>query len=64
MRPFKIEMNCDEWWLADSLREIANEVENTSIMDGIETDGKVEIHGDHYDAVITRENNDEDAENW
>ena len=53
MRPFKIEVNCDEWWLADSLHEIASEIENTDVLDDVEVSGKTEIHGDHYDAVIT-----------
>ena len=53
MRPFKIEVNCDEWWIADSLHEIASEIENTDVLDDVEASGKAEIHGDHYDAVIT-----------
>lgn len=56
MRPFKIEVNSDRWWLADSLHEIANEIENTDVMDSVETSGKAEMHGDHYDAVITLKN--------
>ncbi len=54
MGTLKIEVNCDEWWLADSLREIANEIENTDVLDSVEKSGKAEIYGDHYDAVITK----------
>ena len=48
---YKIEIDCEEWWIADSLREIGNEVENTDILEQM-VDGKVEIVGDHYKATI------------
>ncbi len=51
MAKYSIQIDCDEWWIADSLREIGNEIENTDILDQI-VDGKVEVMGGHYKATI------------
>ena len=51
MAKFKIEMECDEWWVADSLFTLGTMVENNDLLDGMEN-GKVEVSLDHCTATI------------
>ena len=51
MAKFKIEMECDEWWVADSLYELAHRIENDDLLDDM-CDGKVEVSFDHCTATI------------
>ena len=51
MAKFKIEMECDEWWVADSLYELASRIENDDLLDDM-CDGKVEVSLDHCTATI------------
>lgn len=51
MAKFKIEIECDEWWVADSLFTIGTMVENNDLLDGMEN-GKVEVSLDHCTATI------------
>lgn len=51
MAKFKIEIECDEWWVADSLYTLSAMVENNNLLDGMEN-GKVEVSLDHCTATI------------
>ena len=51
MPKFKIEIECDEWWLADSLHELASHIENDDILDKMEN-GKVEVSDIYFTATI------------
>lgn len=51
MAKFKIEIECDEWWVADSLFAISTMVENDDILDNMEN-GKVEVSDTHFTATI------------
>ena len=51
MPKFKIEIECDEWWVADSLFTISQMVENDDILDNMEN-GKVEVSDTHFTATI------------
>ena len=51
MAKFKIEIECSEWWLADSLFTISKMIENDYILDNMEN-GKVEVSLDHCTATI------------
>lgn len=51
MAKFKIEIECDEWWVADSLHELASHIENDDILDKMEN-GKIEVSLDHCTATI------------
>ena len=52
MAKFKIEIECDEWWVADSLFTLSAMVENNDLLDGVENDGKVQVSLDHFTAII------------
>ena len=52
MAKFKIEIECDEWWVADSLFTLSVMVENNDLLDGVENDGKVQVSLDHFTATI------------
>ena len=51
MAKFKIEIECDEWWVADSLFTLGTMVESNDLLDGMEN-GKVEVSLDHCTATI------------
>lgn len=51
MNKFTIELECDEWYTADSLREISNDIENYDLLDYMQ-DGQVTTSGEHYTATI------------
>ena len=51
MAKFKIEIECDEWWVADSLYELASHIENDDLLDDM-CDGKVEVSAGHFNAII------------
>ena len=50
MTKFKIEMECDAWWLASSLHALTEMVER-DLLDKMEN-GKVEVSLDHCTATI------------
>lgn len=54
MKKISVEILCDEFHVADSLRELANNIENGDILDGEYADenGITEVNGDHYAAEI------------
>lgn len=53
MKHYRIEIECDEFYLADTLYSIGAMIENDSILDQMEN-GKVETECDalHYKATI------------
>lgn len=51
MPKYKIELQCDEWWVADSLYEVGTMIENHDLLDEMQ-DGHTEVNGDHYTAEI------------
>ena len=52
MKKISVEVLCDEFYIADSLRELASNIENCdNVYDYIEDDC-LEISGDHYVAEI------------
>lgn len=51
MNKFIIELQCDDWYVADSLHEIASEIENDDLLDYMQ-DGQVTTSGEHYTATI------------
>lgn len=52
---YKIDLTCDEWWVADSLYEVGTMIENHDLLDEMQ-DGRVTVSGDHYTAEITEIN--------
>lgn len=52
---YKIEIQCDEWWVADSLHELGAMIENGDLLDQMQ-DGSVEVSGDHFTAEIKEAN--------
>lgn len=52
---FKIDLTCDEWYMADSLHELGARIENDDLLDEMQ-DGRVTVSGDHYTAEITKTN--------
>lgn len=52
---FKIDLTCDEWYMADSLHELGARIENDDLLDDMQ-DGRVTVSGDHYTAEITKTN--------
>lgn len=59
-KKFKIDLTCDEWYVADSLHELGARIENDYLLDEMQ-DGRVTVSGDHYTAEIT-ETNEETSE--
>lgn len=49
---YKIDLTCDEWYVADSLHELGARIENDDLLDEMQ-DGRVTVSGDHYTAEIT-----------
>lgn len=49
---YKIDLTCDEWYVADSLHELGARIENDDLLDKMQ-DGRVTVSGDHYTAEIT-----------
>jgi hypothetical protein len=47
---------CDEFYVADSLHELATNIECGDIMEGVEANGSQEVTGDHYTAEIKEVN--------
>lgn len=52
MAKYKIEIECDEWWVADSLYTLSAMVESNNLLDGVENDGKVQVSFAHFTATI------------
>lgn len=52
---YKIEIQCDEWWVADSLHELGTMIECGDLLDQMQ-DGSVEVSGDHFTAEIKEAN--------
>jgi hypothetical protein len=52
---YKIDLTCDEWYVADSLNELGAMVENGDLLDQMQ-DGRVTVSGGHYTAEITEIN--------
>lgn len=48
---YKIELTCEEWWVADSLYELGSMIENDDLLDQMQ-DGCVKTSGSHYTAEI------------
>lgn len=57
MKKIRIEILCDEFYVADSLHELASNIECGDIMEDVEANGSQEVTGDHYTAEIKEENN-------
>jgi len=55
---YKIDLTCDEWYVADSLHELGARIENDDLLDEMQ-DGRVTVSGDHYTAEITETNEEE-----
>lgn len=53
---FKIEIICDEYYVADSLFNLSSLVESGDLLDKMTddymVDGALEVNGDHYTAYI------------
>ena len=56
MKKISIEILCDEFYVADSLHELASNIECGDVMDDVETNGSQEVTGDHYTAEIKEVN--------
>ena len=52
MSKIRIEIDCDEWYVADSLHILGGMVENNDLLDEM-TDGKVEVSDDHFSGTIS-----------
>lgn len=52
MKKISIEILCDEFYVADSLHELASNIECGDIMDDVESNGMQEVTGDHYTAEV------------
>ena len=52
MKKIRIEILCDEFYVADSLHELASNIECGDIMEDVEANGRQEVIGDHYVAEI------------
>ena len=55
---YKIDLTCDEWYVADSLHELGARIENDDLLDDMQ-DGRVTVSGDHYTAEIKVINEEE-----
>ena len=55
MTKYKIDLTCEEWYVADSLHELGAKIENDDLLDEMQ-DGRVTVSGDHYTAEITETN--------
>lgn len=51
MKKISVNILCDEFYVADSLRELASNIECGDLLDGMEY-GSVEVSGDHYTADV------------
>lgn len=52
MKKISIEILCDEFYVADSLHELASNIECGDIMEDVEANGSQEVTGDHYTAEV------------
>lgn len=50
---FKIEIDCEEWWVADSLHQLGSKIECTDILDEM-VNNTIDVEGEHYKARITK----------
>ena len=49
----RIVIQCDDYYVADSLNRLADEIENTDILEPVYNEGKKATDkGDHYNAKI------------
>ena len=49
----RIVIDCEDYWVADSLNSLASEIENTDILEPVYNEGKKATDkGDHYKAKI------------
>ena len=51
VKKISVEILCDEFYVADSLHELAGNIECGDLLDDMENDG-IEVSGDHYTAGI------------
>jgi len=49
---YKIEIECPDWYLADTLFDLSCMIENDDLLDQMQ-DGRVETSGNHFKATIT-----------
>ena len=53
-----IDLQVDDWYLAESLHDIAERIENDDILDGLydekNTKKEVAVNGEHFAAVIRK----------
>lgn len=56
MKKISIEILCDEFYVADSLHELATSIECGDVIDDVEINGSQEVTGDHYTAEIKEVN--------
>ena len=57
MKKIKIEILCDEFYVADSLHELATNIECGDVLEQMnDENGELEVNGNHYVASI-KENN-------
>lgn len=53
----RITIECEDYWVADSLHELGAEIENTDILDEVYNGMNYATYdGDHFKAVITNIN--------
>lgn len=55
MKKIKIEILCDEFYVADSLHELASNIECGDLLDNLDPDNP-HVNGDHYTATVTEVN--------
>ena len=57
MCEYKINFKAEEYWVATSLHELAERVENDDILDVLDKENVADIvvRGDHYECTITKQ---------
>ena len=56
MKKISIEILCDEFYVADSLHELASNIDCGDVINDVETNVSQEVTGDHYTAVVKEVN--------
>lgn len=57
MKKIKIEILCDEFYVADSLHELATNIECGDVLEQMnDENGELEVNGNHYVASIKEKN--------
>ena len=53
----RITIECEDYWVADSLHELGTEIENTDIIDNVYEKDRISIRdGEHFHARIEKIN--------